>query len=250
MKSPRMLWLAIAFSWATVLCAQDGATTTRMWRLGMGVSPGIAYRGLVSTEDAGLWDHFITSRNDYEEPRFAYGCSLFCALDLSDRFSVEGGLGYSLMGYQLNMDELNFGDMIDPNRGFIFQTNDNRLRALRYSFHYLELPVRVVFHCGKGRMRWISSAGLTTSYLLKSTTTSVLQYADGSTERNTSESGYDYNTIGLFPTFSTGVSYALNDRMELRLEPQARYGVLRIIDAPITAHLWSAGVGFSAMWRL
>jgi hypothetical protein len=26
--------------------------------------------------------------------------------------------------------------------------------------------------------------------------------------------------------------------------------VLHIIDEPVTAHLWSAGIGFSAMWRL
>jgi hypothetical protein len=154
------------------------------------------------------------------------------------------------MGYQLNMDALTFGDMIDPNRGFIYQTNDVPLRAIRYSFHYAELPLRVVFHCGKGRLRWNSAAGLTTSYLLKSTSTMITVDADGSTDRSTSESSYDYNTIGLFPTFSTGVSYALSDRIELRIEPQARYGVLPIIDAQITAHLWSAGIGFGVMCRL
>lgn len=216
----------------------------------MTVAPTIAYRSLIATEGDGIWDNYIASRNGLEEPRFAYGGILFCALGLSDRFSVEGGLGYSLMGYQLNMEELTYGDMIDPNRGFIYQVNDVPLRAMRYSFHYMELPLRVVLHCGKGRLRSITGAGLTTGYLLKSTTTSVMGNADGSSDRNTNESSKGYNTIGLFPTVSTGVSYRLNDRMDLRLEPQARYGVLRIIDAPVTAHLWSVGVGFSAMWRL
>lgn len=217
--------------------------------VGASVSPGIAYRSLVSTAEDDLWNSLIAFRNDYEEPRFAYGGSLFCALDLSDKFSVEGGLGYSLMGYQFNTHDQTYGDMIDPNRGFIYETNDVP-RVVRYSFHYAELPVRVVFHCGKGRLRWISAAGLTTSYLLKSTSTMITVDAGGSTDRSTSESSYDYNTIGLFPTVSTGVSYALNDRMDLRMEPQARYGMSRLIDAPITAHLWSAGLGFSATWRL
>ncbi len=215
----------------------------------MSVAPGIAYRNLVSTEGDAHWNDHIAFRNSFEEPRFAYGGGLSCALGLSDRFSVEGGLGYSLMGYQFNMHDLTYGDMIDPNRGFIYETNDVP-RAVRYSFHYAELPLRLVFHCGKGRFRWISAVGLTTSYLLKSTSTMVTVDAGGSSERKTSDSSYDYNTVGLFPTVSTGVSYRLNDHIELRMEPQARYGVLRIIDAPVSAHLWSAGVGFGFMWRM
>lgn len=249
MRSLRTIWMASACSLGTLLSAQDAAPRASKWTVGMSVAPSVAYRSLVSTEGDGSWDNFVAFRNSFEEPRFSYGGNLFCALGLSDRFSVEGGLGYSLMGYQLNMDDLTFGDMIDPNRGFIYETNDVPL-AIRYSFHYAELPLRVVFHCGKGRLRWISAAGLTTSYLLKSTSTMITVDAGGSTDRSTSESSYDYNTIGLFPTVSTGVSYALNDRMDLRMEPQARYGVLQLIDAPITAHLWSAGLGFSATWRL
>ena len=249
MSSTRILWTASACLSGTFLCAQDVATTPGKWVVGVSVSPGIAYRSLLSTEGDD-WNNYIASRNDYEEPRFAYGGSLMCALDLSKRFSVEGGLGYSLMGYQLNIEALTFGDMIDPNRGFIYQTNTISLRAIRYSFHYLELPLRLVLHCGKGRLRSITGVGMTTGYLLRSTSTLVTVNADGSADRDTNESGYDYNVIGLFPTFSTGASYALNDRMDLRLEPQARYGVLQIIDAPVTAHLWSVGVGFSAMWRL
>ena len=250
MKTPRTLWMAIASSLATVLCAQDAATKTRTWRLGVSALPGIAFRRLVPTQGNDLWSNYIAGRNSYEEPRFAYGGRLICALDLSSRFSMEGGLGYSLMGYQLNMDALTYGDMIDPNRGFIYQINYINPIAIRYSFHYLELPLRLVLHCGKGRLRSITGAGLTTGYLLKSTTTSVMGNADGSIDRNTSESSTDHNTIGLFPTLSSGVSYTLNDQLELRLETQACYGVLRLIDAPVTAHVWSAGVGFSAMWRL
>lgn len=216
----------------------------------MSVSSGIAYRNLVSTEGDDHWNDHIAFRNDYEEPRFAYGGGFFCALGLSDRFSVEGGLGYSLMGYQLNVDALTFGDMIDPNRGFIYETNDVPLGALRYTFHYLEVPLRLVLHCGKGRLRSITGIGVSTGYLFFAGSTRTLVYADGSTDRSTTESNYDYRIIGLFPTLSTGVNYRLNHRMEIRMEPQARYGVLRIIDGPITAHLWSAGVGFSAMWRL
>jgi len=218
--------------------------------LGASVSPGIAFRVLAPTEGNDLWSNYIAGRNSYEEPRFAYGGRLICALDLSSRFSVEGGLGYTLMGYQLNMDALTYGDAIDPNRGFIYQINYINPIAIRYSFHYLELPLRLVLHCGKGRLRSITGAGLSTGYLLKSTTTSVMGNADGSTDRSTSESSTDYNTVCLFPTLSSGVSYALNDHLELRLEPQARYGVLRLIDEPVTAHLWSAGVGFGCMWLL
>jgi hypothetical protein len=80
--------MASACSLATAVCAQEAATTTRTWSLGMGVSPGIAYRDLVSTEGDGSWDNHIAFRNSFEESRFAYGGNLMCALDLSNRFSV------------------------------------------------------------------------------------------------------------------------------------------------------------------
>ncbi len=250
MKAVRAIAIIGLICTGVLLNVQDATATRKPLRFGVNLLPMMAYRELFLTEKNDITAAISEWRDEFEEPRFAFGGSIMCAYDLSARLSVEGGFGYSLMGYQLNTDKLTFGDEVDPNRGFFYQNNIVSLRAIRYSFHYLELPLRLVLHCGSGRIRSISGIGLSTGLLLKGTITMIMGKTDGSTEKNTNESTYDFNRIGLFPSISTGVSYSVSDRIELRLEPQARYSVLRIIDAPVTARLWSAGVGFGFMWRL
>lgn len=245
MTAVRSLSMAGSIFAAIVLPAQETAAPKSPLRFGMNLLPAMAYRELVQTEKNTTTESIIAFRNGYEIPRFAYGANLVCALDLSDRFSVEAGIGYSLMGYQLDMDGLVFGDAIDPNRGFIYETNAAPT-AIRYSIEYLEVPLRLVMGCGKGRWRSITGIGLTTGYLLRSG--HVLRYPDGSTDRSDTTSEDDYRSINLFPTLSTGAAYKLNDHIELRLEASGRYGVMDIVDAPISAQLWSAGLGCGVMW--
>lgn len=227
------------------LHAQDPVATERTLRFGVNLLPSMAYRDLVLMEKNATTSSILAFRNDYEEPRFAYGANIMCALDLSDRLSVEGGIGYSLMGYQLNMEALTFGDQIDPNRGFIYETNDVPT-AVRYSIEYLELPLRLVIGFSEGRLSSITGLGFTTSYLFRSGRS--LRSSDGTVDRWDTTSEDDYHTIDLFPTLSTGAAYTLSDHIELRLEASGRYGISRINDAPITEHLWSAGLGCGVMW--
>lgn len=213
----------------------------------MNLLPATAYRELVQTEKNATTESIIPFRNGIEEPRFAYGANIVCALDLSKRFSVEGGIGYSLMGYQIDFGKVTYGDMIDPNRGFIYQTNDVPT-AVRSSFEFIEVPLRLLMRCGQGRLSSITGAGFTIGYLLHGGPTNVLVHTDGTKDRSLYSGTDDYRTINLFPTLSTGGAYTLSDHFELRLEASGRYGVSRIVNAPITAHLWSTGIGCGVMW--
>ena len=205
---PSALMLATLCAGLSVT-AQDSTGAKKPLRFGMKLLPAMAYRELAVTEKSAYTGSTISFRNGIEEPRFAYGANFTCAVDLSQRFSVEGGIGYALMGYQLNMDALTFGDAIDPNRGFIYQTNDAPI-AVRYNMEFLELPWRLVMRCGKGRLASITGLGLT--------------------------------------TLGTGAAFTLGEHLELRLEASGRYGLIGIVDAPITAHPWSAGLGCGVMW--
>lgn len=49
---------------------------------------------------------------------------------------------------------------------------------------------------------------------------------------------------------SAGIDYRMNDRMNLRVEPTFRYGVMKITDAPITAYLFNAGLNIGYYVRL
>jgi hypothetical protein len=41
---------------------------------------------------------------------------------------------------------------------------------------------------------------------------------------------------------SVGIDYRINEKMNLRIEPTFRYGVLKIIDTPVTGYLYSGGI--------
>jgi hypothetical protein len=49
---------------------------------------------------------------------------------------------------------------------------------------------------------------------------------------------------------SAGAEYKIKNKMYVRIEPTFRYGVLKIIDAPVTAYLWNAGLNMGFYYRL
>ena len=58
----------------------------------------------------------------------------------------------------------------------------------------------------------------------------------------TEATDFDYNKVNISPSVSAGIDYRINDRHHLRIEPTFRYGVLKIIDEPITGYLYSGGL--------
>jgi hypothetical protein len=49
---------------------------------------------------------------------------------------------------------------------------------------------------------------------------------------------------------SAGVDYRINEKMNLRIEPTFRYGVLKIIDMPVTGYLYSGGINVAYYYGL
>lgn len=231
-----------------------GSDTTHRWSVGMAVVPGLAYRTLSQTENSTLNEKIIAQRNDREDPRGDLTGNLSLGYRLSSWFSLEAGVGYALMGWQysVGISQLTFGDQIDPRTGFVYQTDPaipNSYRVVS-AFHYIDVPILTSIHLGHGRVRSVTSVGVSTGFLIRSTSTSYVEYADGHSERRVADQTDAFNKLALFPTISSGVSFNLTDRLEMRVEPSFRYGVLRIIDAPVTANLWSGGLGIGVRLRL
>lgn len=90
-------------------------------------------------------------------------------------------------------------------------------------------------------MRFITCIGATTNLLLKESQTLFLYYLNR-TEKSQSSDGSSYNRFNISPMVSIGLDYRLTDKMSLRIEPTFRYGLLKIIDSPITAYLFNAGL--------
>ncbi len=233
--------------------AQDAVPDAR-WSIGASIWSGGAYRTLINTDGSALADRIIAIRDDREHPDLAIGGGFHVAYRLSDRFSLEAGVAYARFGYAHSVDlsDLTFGDPIDPRRGFIYNTGDVPPESWRFvdRFHYLEVPIGVVMELGQGRWRSSSSLGVAPAFLLAAQDLTVSTYADGRVERERFEPLEDYAAFNLIPYFSTGVSMYPGGRWNWSLRPTFRYGALKLIDAPVSARVYSVTLDLGVRFTL
>lgn len=79
--------------------------------------------------------------------------------------------------------------------------------------------------------------------------TNILYYSDRK-DKQKSPTNFDYNKVNISPTVSVGFDYKINSRMNLRVEPTFRYGVLKITKTPVTGYLYSGGLNVSYYFGL
>lgn len=232
--------------------AQPATGESNKLLIGLNLSPDMAHRTLHSSDGNDINSAQIDFRNDRESPRFGYTAGLLICYNFSSRFGLETGLQYGLRGWQSVNSNPTLGDPMDPRRGFL-QDVDGALPSqitFRYSFHYLDIPLRAVFSFGTGKVRFISSLGVSTNILIDASQTSIVQYPGADKERNTYEQDGEFESINFSPTASLGLDYLLTDKLNLRVEPTFRYGLLPVIDAPLKTNLWTAGLSFTCYYAL
>ncbi len=218
---------------------------------GINVSGDYCYRDLVINESNSITEITVDSRNKNEIPRISYTGGLNVGYQISKNVGIETGIQYSEKGYARELEDLVYGDMIDPRLGFIYpESSTSPIENIRinYRFNYLDIPLKAVFKLGNRKLRFIGSIGVVTNVFLNEKRTIRYEYEDGRTSRKVSSTPNEYNSVNVSPTLSIGVDYKLSEKFNLRLEPTYRYGLMQIIDAPISAHLWSAGLNFSCYY--
>lgn len=243
---------------ATMARSQDTTRTKApvpfaRWQIGVGGSADHCYRTLSASGSDAFVSNVMDSRNDREEPTFGFSAGASARYDLTAHWGIELGAQYAKRGYASKPMELTFGDIIDPRYGFIYETPDgprpSRIRYI-YNYHYVDVPLQAVFHAGHGRFRFMAGVGIAANILLKATSTGIMDFSDGSTTRHTAEQIQDYKTFDLSPLISLGADRRIGQHLSVQVVPTFRYGVLKIIDAPITAYLWSAGVNVGCYYAL
>lgn len=233
----QLLCLTMLLSCASVLYAQDRKGSPKV-AIGFHFSPDYSYRSLQRSKGGNVPDFIISSRNDLEKAKMGYTTGLDVLFQLSKIVGLETGLEFSNKGYQIKSRKLTYES---PSA-----STDPVTAGLKYTYQYLGIPVRISFSFGNGRTSFVTGAGLVTSFLLNANTTAVYEYQNGTSKKNRQTYTDDFRKIDLSPMLSLGVKYKLSDKLYLKAEPTFRYGLLNTRSAPITEHLWSAGlnVGF------
>lgn len=226
------------------------------WSIGINLSPDYCFRTLINTSGSPYADMVIDSRNGYEQFKIGFSAGVVANYRISEKAFFEFGVSYSDKGYSSKKMELTFGDAIDPRYGFTYPTSStsNLSGQLAVKFYYnhiyLDVPVRVLFAFGQKKTRLVTGIGVTSGFLLKSTQNIVFDSGDGSNSVSTYDQYETFNNFNLFSEVSIGVERQFGKKVTLRVQPVFKYGILKIIDAHVSAHLWSGGLNFGCYYHL
>jgi Outer membrane protein beta-barrel domain len=221
--------------------------------IGANVSADYCYRTLKNDYGGSIGNLIIDLRNDTEVPKLGYTAGLDLCYNIHKNIGIELGVQYSNKGYSFSSLDLYYGDMRDDRYGFTYDSNGASSPInikIIYNHIYFDVPLRAILSFGEKKVRFVTSIGVATNILLKATNTIILEYQNEDTKKQTQELNYDFNKVNFSPMISIGVDYKVGKKINLRAEPTFRYGVLKIIDAPIAGYLWNSGLNISCYYTL
>lgn len=210
------------------------APAFKRFQFGINISPDACYRTLKNNDGSSTSDIIIRVRDDNETFKLGYTAGLNVCYNINGHFGIETGIQYSNKGYRTKNKNLSWGS----------SSPDLPIKSkFIYDFHYIDVPLKLNYTIGKRKVRFLASAGLAANIFLKETQRHVLEKADGKKDRSKTTPSNDYQKLNISPIMGVGIDYRLNNRMNMRLEPMFRYGILKIInDKPITGYLYSGGL--------
>lgn len=209
-------------------------------QIGINISLDNTFRKLKNNGGSSTVDDIIKIRNENETYKTGYTTGLNVCFNIKNNVGLETGIQLSNKGYQTKKEDLNFGQA-NPKE-------PNNIRFI-YNYHYIDIPVKANFTIGKRKVRFHTSFGITTNIFIKETQKTVLVYSDH-TDKKTTQTNFNYNKVNITPTISVGIDYKINSRMNLRVEPTFRYGILKITNDPLTEYLYSGGLNISYYFGL
>jgi len=212
-----------------------------MFRIGLRFSPDLCYRTLSNNTSKDSVNAVINNRNEQEVLLLGFTTGLGFDFRFSKQFGIEAGIQYSDKGYRLKFEE---HKALQPNDPFIPE------KALyEYHFKYLEFPLGINYTRDGERLHFYASGGLISHFLLQADEEVNLIFPGGKTEKRNQPSPYTFNRFMLSAQVSAGIALDIGKRIELRIDPVFRYGLLKINDTLVTANLWSAGLQLACNCR-
>jgi opacity protein-like surface antigen len=213
----------------------DTSIHKNKWRIGLNFSPDYCFRKLDSTNitngnPPNVRYTIMHYRDSIERAKFGFTAGISIGYDINQNISLESGIFYSDKGYQ-TME-------LGPFNGSNISIGGVKLI---YSYNYIDIPLMVdATFINYKKFSIGINVGIVLDMFLNAYSTSVLD--NNSNTTTTSKDNNDYNKINISIMAGFNFNYKINSKFSIKLEPTYRYGMIRIIDAPITAYLWNAGV--------
>ncbi|MBS1755487.1 MAG: PorT family protein [Bacteroidetes bacterium] len=209
--------------------------------IGYSFSPDYSFRTLKNGDGKSSTDLVIKSRDDIEKAKFGYTTGFNVTFHFSDLLGFETGVQYLNKGYKTKEQDLTY---FPPNPSLPNKATTS------YSYQYIGIPIKAKFSFGKNKVRFISSAGFMTNFLINVKQSTNYKYSDGKKEKKDQSSNSGFNKIDISPMASIGVDYKLTDKIHLSADPTFRFGLIKTKDTPVKEKLWNVGLVFGISYDL
>ena len=222
----------------TAFGQQTEISSTKHFSVGITFSPDYCFRTL-NIDQAGQW--VVDLRDSLEQAKFGFTTGLSFRFELSKKINIESGLKFSDKGEQMKDIELIF---LEP------EPNDPVKSTLIYHYQYLDIPIKVNYFIFNKKPKIFISAGVSTNIFLNNRITSILEYADGSTERNNSANISQLDKVNIAGLCGLGIDFDISRKFNIRYEQIFRHSLTPIINVPLKQYSYSIGANIGLFYKL
>ena len=229
------LVVGLTFLFATISASSQEVKTThskgKISKVSIGVnfSPGVAFRTYTLTSQDPQLAYVHHFYDSIEKPKFGFTTGLNVLVEFTKHIGLQTGVQYANQGYDTRW--IGAGS---------FKSHNS------YSFHMLNIPVKVNFKWGNGKVYFVGSAGLNLDIYMAYTNSFTIQDSLGNqnTHKHTYTSTFDQiHRFNLSAIASAGIGYDFNKQHSLRFEPTFQHQLLSQYNGDNTkTYLWSAGL--------
>lgn len=220
----------------------------RKWAVGLSFSPDYCFRIADNPNPGG------TLKGFKESSSMTIGFGLNGLYRFTKRFGVDLSIFYSSKGERVHVDQITWvtpGTPFDPtipNSGQYFYQTSAPDRT--YNYKYLEIPLKINMYILDKKLKVFPSFGFASNIFIGKTTR--LYHAKG--DHTETEIIHTYNknnipTIDFSLVACIGISYDINNRLFIKLEPNYRQFIRPINDTPISGYFYSIGCNTGLSYR-
>jgi opacity protein-like surface antigen len=239
----RILILLFIFSISSLFAGTPDSLKTRKWAIGLTYSPDYCYR--VSYIKNG--DVPTTSITEKGKLGFTAGANILYRL--LDRVGIEFGLLYSTKGQKIATPSVSWQTPGSNNSQSTYVTSPEKLTT--YTYKYLEIPLKINVYLINKRLKVYPSIGCSANIFMGKKTHTHYKSDEGL--KNETSNAFESKNIpsaefGLL--VGLGLSYNINKKIFVKLEPSYRTFVRPIIDGAISGTFYSVGANAGVYFNL
>lgn len=222
----------------TVLfCQIAESDKTKKYELGISYSPDYSFRTL-KPEAAAKWIAEI--RDSLEIPKLGYTAGLNLVSNFHKKFSIATGLLLSDKGERTKKYS---------SKNIVAGNSPSDITLIN-RYYYLTIPVKVNYYILTQKIKLYVTAGVSTNIFINQQTIMLLEYSDGSTERNKYKVKSEFKTLNFDVVVGVGLDYELTEKFNFKLEPLYKRSIISVINAPIKTYLYSTGINIGIYYKL